>query len=72
MAATPRGQAGLSDLLEVSLEELESLLRIAYASLPEEVARAFSRPSEKQFRLGAILSGPEGAPGETSSGEKEP
>lgn len=71
VAATPRGQAGLSDLLEVSPEELETLMRIAYASLPEEVARAFSRPSERRFPLGAILSGSEGAPGKTPSGEKE-
>jgi hypothetical protein len=63
MAATPKGQAGLSDLLEVSPEELEALVRIAYASLPEEVARAFARPSGKQFPLGAILPGPEDVPG---------
>lgn len=63
MAATPRGQAGLSDFLEISLEELEALVKIACASLPEEVAKAFSQPSSTQFSLGAWLSGPEDVPG---------
>ncbi len=70
MASTPRGQAGLSDLLEISPEELEALVRIARASLPEDVAKAFSQPSSRRFPLGAILSGPPGdVPGEASGGE---
>ncbi|MGC8839287.1 MAG: hypothetical protein ACP5UM_12825 [Anaerolineae bacterium] len=72
MASTPRGQAGLSDLLEVSPEELEALVRIAYASLPEEVARTFSRPSSREFPLGAILPGPEGVPGKASGEGGDP
>lgn len=55
MASTPRGRAGLADLLEVSQEELDALLQMVAAHLPEEVAEELAQPTKKQHPLGAIL-----------------
>lgn len=71
MAATPKGQAGLSDLLEISPDELHTLVELAAARLPEEVVRSFSRPSDRKFPLGAIFRGGEEEP-KGPSNEEEP
>jgi len=55
VASTPRGQAGLSDLLEVSRDELDDLLKMASDYLPEEAAEEFAQQAEKRYPLGAIL-----------------